>query len=118
MGDYPGRILRYTFGESSQKKTPYVRFTIALTGEWPEEVPEEDREGIELAGKTRDVDFFLTEDALYRLADLQKALGFSDGSLEENIAKMIGCDVVAHIVPEINQTTQESFSRIRGLTAS
>lgn len=118
MGDYKARISSYTFGESARKKTPYVRFVAGFTGEWPDDVPESDRAGIELASKSKNVDFYLTEDSLFRLADFLKSLGLASGTMEENLPKTVGAEVIVHVVPQLNQETGESFSQAQSMTGA
>jgi hypothetical protein len=74
-GTYFGTISEYKFDESKKQKTPYVRFTVkgispgddvdqsALAGD-AENGP------IDLTKWSPNRDFYLTDDALYRLKDL------------------------------------------------
>lgn len=79
-GTYFGTISDYKFDESKKQKTPYVRFTVknitpgedvdqsALAGT-PETGP------IDLTKWSPNRDFYLTDDALYRLKDLLESCG-------------------------------------------
>lgn len=114
-GLYPGRILRYEPGESTQKKTPYMRFTVGVT-DFPEALDESEREGFDLEGKTFRCDYYLTEDALFRLKDLMAGLGFT-GYLDEALPQSVGSDVMIDLTQELNQQTSEIFNRVNRLVA-
>lgn len=94
-GTYYGIIKSHELGKSTQKKTPFVRFHVALTGAG-EDVDQELLEGIELAKKILRRDFFLTEDALFRVKDFLASLGIEvEGrSLGECIPEAIGQSVM------------------------
>lgn len=122
-GDYPGIVAKFEMGESSQKKTPYVRFLVNLTG-WPDDVPEEDRVttkedgtqvAIDLSKKQQKVDFYLTEDALFRLDDFIKSVGAetSGKTYEEIIPECVGAHVLLALTQETNDKGDEvtTFNR-------
>lgn len=112
-GMYPGRILRYEPGESSQKKTPYMRFTAGVTG-FPENLDASETAGLDLEGKTFRCDYYLTEDALFRLKDLMAGLGFT-GFLDEALPQSVGSEVLIDLTQELNQQTNEIFNRVNRL---
>lgn len=114
---YPGRIASYTPGTSRVKQTPYIRFSIALTGQWPDDIAEHDKEGVKLEGKTLNADYYLTEDALYRLVDLIKALGHDSGSIEENLPSLVGAEVLVDVDQQLDNASNEVFNRVNGLAA-
>ena len=73
-GDYLWGVTKYTFGESDKKKTPYVEFNLQCLQASPEIDPV-GLQGIDLTKRTRDLTFYLTDDALWRLRDfLEKSL--------------------------------------------
>lgn len=115
QGLYPGRILRYEPGESSQKKTPYIRFTVAPTG-FPDDMEDEAKQTLKLDGKTFRADYYLTEDSIFRLRDLAAELGHS-GMLDEALPQMVGSDVKIDLVQELNQQTNAIFNRVNRLLA-
>lgn len=80
--DYPGIVKRHEVGDNNKNKTPYVRFFMGIT-DWPDSVAAEDRqyataEGskpIDLAKREQRRDFFLTDDALWRLDEFLRSCG-------------------------------------------
>lgn len=113
MGLYPGRILRYEPGESTQKKTPYMRFTVGVTG-FPDDFTDEQKSGLDIEGKTFRADYYLTEDALFRLADLLKSMGLK-GFIDEALPQCVGEEVKIDLSQELNQQTNEIFNRVNRL---
>ncbi len=59
-GDYIGVVAKYELGDNNAKKTPYVRYMVALS-EWPDDVPEAEREGIVLSKRQLRRDYFLRD---------------------------------------------------------
>lgn len=97
--DYPGIVGGFEFGESSKQKTPFVRFKVNLT-DWPQEdVDEEAKAGIELGKRPQRVDFYLTEDAEYRLDNFLTSCGvdMEGRTYEETIPEAVGKEVVISI---------------------
>lgn len=92
-GTYLGVVSKYEFGESQQKKTPYVRYHISSVAPGPEvDMEENARNGIDLAKWSPYKDYFLTDDALYRLREFIESCGISvDGrSFNETIPEVVG----------------------------
>lgn len=75
-GTYLGMISKYEFGESKEKKTPYVRVFLNLSGPGPDIDPEEVA-GIEWSKKQLRRDLYLTDDAIYRVKELLASVGVS-----------------------------------------
>lgn len=119
-GDYPVVIKGHEFGESSNKKTPYVRFNLGVLG-WPEgATPQTDEEGdvVDLSKKSLRRDFFLTDDALYRLDEfLRDELGIAvEGrSYAETLPETTGAQCIADVRQGINQNTNALFNDVAGL---
>lgn len=63
-GWHDSKVTEFKVGESDVKKTPYVEFTLAS-----------------LTGQTGTVSFYLTPDAMFRLAGFAKACGLSDQAM-------------------------------------
>lgn len=112
-GIYGGRILRYEPGESAQKKTPYMRFTVGITS-YPEDFDDDQRKEFDIEGKTFRADYYLTEDAIWRLGELLKGLGFA-GKMSEALPQTIGSEVKVDLGSELNQNTNEIFNRVNRL---
>lgn len=89
-----GKILRFEFGRSAKKQTPFVRFYLQPNGaaEGSEHV---DIEGIDLARKELRTEFYFTPTSLYRLSDfLDAVLGKEERSFDERIPECKGVEVV------------------------
>lgn len=114
IGDYPAKISRYELGESRQNKTPYVRLHVALTGA-PDGMDPSDLDGIDLSKRQMRRDFYLTEDAYFRLAELIKSCNIEAEDFETAVPHLVGCDVLAEVQQYINQQTSEIGNEIRGL---
>lgn len=120
QGTYTGVIQKWEPGESTQKKTPFVRFMVALNGHG-DDVSEEAMEGIDLSKKSMRRDYFLTTDALYRLHEILGMLNieFIGRPLSESLNEVIGKQVLAFITAKQNQDdpTQPPFNEIATLKA-
>lgn len=116
IADFPGRIKSYEIGDQNKNRTPYVRFHLALSG-WPDSVEESDRmepgpEGprmIDLSKRQLRKDFYLTEDALWRLDAFIRELGIDPQgrTYEEIFPEMSGKDVLVQVQQYLNQTNNE-----------
>ena len=103
---YPGIIKSFELGDANKNKTPYVRFHLALNGEGLGEGSYDNlaAAGIDLAKRQFRRDFYLTEDALWRLDDLLKGLGIEPGkSYEEALPEAVGKAVQVQIQRIIGQ---------------
>ena len=81
-GTYTGTIASHKFDESMKQKTPYVRFTFNniqpgedILNSDPRLVQDEDGNPIDFSKWSPYKDFYLTEDALYRLKEFLQSLG-------------------------------------------
>ena len=104
-GNYVSTITRHEFGESSKKQTPYVRFWLRPVSPM-EDVDQEALGNIKnWDQKELRLDFYLTDDAMFRLRDfLEKSLGLSTAgmSYSEMIQATTGMSCLAQIQHEIN----------------
>lgn len=118
-GDYPGVIKGWEPGESSQKKTPFVRFNLGLTG-WPEGAdPQQKEDGsvIDLSTKSLRRDYFLTPDALWRFDEFLKDCGIelNGRTYMDVIPETIGMGVLVEVRQGMNQTTNGLFNEVAAL---
>lgn len=122
MGDYSGIIKSFEYGDNNQNKTPYVRFQLGLL-DWPEAVPQDERgqngpdgefHPTDLSKRSLRRDYYLTEDAFWRLDELIKACGISpDGSnYEELIPRLVGTRVTVEVQQYVNQKTSEIGNQV------
>src|SRR5260221_13062928 len=99
IGDYPGVIKSYELGDQNKNKTPYVRFHVSLLG-WADSIPESERQAdLDLSKRQMRRDYFLTEDALWRLDELLRGIGvkMEGRSYEETLPDAVGAKVVAEV---------------------
>jgi len=75
-GTYYGSITDHKFDVSAQKRTPYVRFTIQASSAG-DNIDPSDLEGIDLSKKPLRKDYYLTEDALYRVKAMLESIGIT-----------------------------------------
>lgn len=106
---------RHETGESSQKKTPYVRFTLRPT----EAMEDVDQEALEEAGgigsQTIRADFYLTENSAYRLKEFLEHCGIdSEGrTIRQMLDDAPGSTVIATIRHEMaNDGSGRVFARL------
>lgn len=120
--NYPGKIQSYEYGDNNTNKTPYVRYQLSLT-DWPDSIPEEkrffkDREGnlvpINLQRVRLRRDFFLTDDALWRLDEFLRSCDVDPDGHEygEVCPQVIGCDVTVEVQQYLNQNTNEIGNQV------
>ena len=97
VGTYDFVISKHEFGESSQKKTPYVRYHLRPTA--PHE--DVDQEALTAYGpfnKDMRLDFYLTEDALFRLREFHEKLELNTKlPLNELIPSAVNVGVTAAV---------------------
>lgn len=110
-------------GESSQKKTPYVRFSYQITSA-RDDVEEEaiaeyetgkDGEKTPIVGKIMTSDYYLTDASLFMLTDMLEALGidFSGGkSISAAIDESPNMECVVFVKHEPSKDGKRFFARI------
>lgn len=103
-GTYLGKIKQTEFGESSQKKTPFLRI-IAQPYAAGEDVDQEALAGIDMSKRTFRTDFYITPDALYRLTDFMHSLGIDTAGRAhmECVPELIGQEVQLFLKQGPNQ---------------
>ncbi len=105
-------------GESSKKKTPFLKFTLQITS--PREDVDEDaiKEYGEVVGKTIDAIYYTTDDALFMLRDFLESLGLDiqGKSYSVCIDESPNCEVIAYVKQEPSQDGKRFFARL-GKTA-
>ena len=112
-GTYHGILATREFGESTQKKTPYVRFNVKFNAPG-EDVSTELLKDIDLSKRSLRKDFYLTDDATYRLVEFGKTFGIpTEGrTLEEIIQSLVGQPCLVQVKMSMNQQTNEPFNEI------
>lgn len=118
-GTYTFMVSSHKFGESQKKKTPFVGYE--LTPMSPE--ADVDQEALAKYGSLQKrklpLDFYLTEDAIYRLTDFMKKLGMN---VKLPLAELIPLPVnkmvrgvVSHTISDNGKSTYANISDILGL---
>jgi hypothetical protein len=112
-GTYNGVVQSHEFGESSQKKTPYVRFNIALISPG-EGVDPADLEGIDIGKRKFRRDYYFTEDAEFILRDFIESLGLNikGKSFDEMIPQVINQAVIVGITQELAGGSDQSGNMV------
>lgn len=118
-GHYNGRIAKYEFGESQQKKTPYVRFALSLDSA-REDVDQAALADMDLSKKQLRKDYYLTEDALFRLRGLLEACNVSiEGrSFDVAIPELIGTMVNVEVIRKPSTDGESFFNEVKDITAA
>lgn len=104
-GNYVSTIVKHEFGESSQKKTPYVRFWVKMQAAMDDVDQTLLAEVKNWNQKELRLDFYLTEDAMFRLRDfLEGTLQLSTGGMaySDLIPTTTGMSMISTIAHEIN----------------
>lgn len=117
IGDYQGVIKKYELTERDfgrgEGKVPFVSFHVGLT-DWPDDVEEGEREGIELASRRLSRDFSLQDKDLYRLDSFLRSLGLegSGRTYDELIPEAVGQPVIASVGQFMSKKTNEIGNQI------
>lgn len=116
-GNYPGIVKSFEVGDNNKNKTPYVRFNIGLTG-----VPDGDEfealVGTDLSKRSFRRDYYLTDDALWRLDDFIRSCGIDPKgrAYEEILPDLVGVAVLVEVQQYMNQTNNEIGNQVGKLT--
>ena len=127
---YPGRVGKFELGESKEKKTPYLRYQIHITG-WDESVSDQDRvfkdeEGVEHTidptKKTLRKDFWLTtgeggkDGGYYQLDQFLRSIGVAGGpgvQHEDVIGQAVGAMVIVSVGQFLNQQSGDILNEVK-----
>lgn len=128
--DYPGVVKSFEYGDNNEKKTPYVRFHLALT-DWGAACPEDwtvwdpatnksytvTKSDVDLSKKQMRRDFFLTEEAFYRLDVFLRSCGIDPQgkTYEEVIPNVVGSPVLVQVQQQLNQKSNDTYNQVGGL---
>ena len=124
IADYPGVIKTWEAGDSNKNKTPYIRFGIVLTG-WPDTVDQaerqaEDGSAIDISKRTYRSDFYMTEDAQYRLDDLIRASDIDPSGQSYNavLPHLVGKPVIVSMGQRFIEDTGETINQVNRVVAA
>jgi hypothetical protein len=116
---YPGVIKSYELGDNNKNKTPYVRFHTQLVG-WPDSVDDQElRKAVDLTKRQLRKDYYLTDEALWRLDEFLRSMGLepSGRTYEEVLPEAVNKPVNVEVQQYMNQQTNEVGNQIGNLTA-
>lgn len=131
-GDYYGVIRSWEIGDRNQNRTPYVRLQINLQ-DWPDSSPDEwsfidsehkfitaTKSDVDLSKRQLRRDFFLTDDALWRLDEFIRSCGIDPQGrdYEEILPELVGQPVVVEVQQYLNQSTNETSNQIGKLVGT
>ena len=134
--DFPGIIRQYELGDNNANKTPYVRLALGLL-DWGANVPDEwtsvgpdgtaktiTKSDVDLSKRQMRRDFYLTDDAMWRLDELIRSCGIDLGSpdaprdYEEVLPELIGQHVLVEVQQYLNQRTNEIGNQVGRVVGS
>jgi hypothetical protein len=120
-GTYTGVIASFKFDESSQKKTPFVRLNVKNCQPTKDIAPEalldpEDGTPMDLTKWSPYEDYYLTEDALYRVRELMESckMSISGRKFSETIPELVNQPVVFSFIHETITDRQTNEARLVG----
>jgi hypothetical protein len=120
-GTYSGVIASFKFDESSQKKTPFCRLTVKNCQPGADVdrtllVDPEDNSPMDLSKWSPYEDYYLTEDALYRVRELMESMqmNISGRLFSETIPELVNQPVIFTFVHETISDRQTGEARIVG----
>jgi hypothetical protein len=108
-GTYHGVVAKYEFGESRDKKTPFIRFFFTITSA-DDSIDPGELAGIELAKKQQRRDFYLTDDALYRLKEFIASCGIETAG--HTTDELLADTLQAPVLMEITQRNSDDGETI------
>jgi len=108
-GSYIMTITQYRTGESAQKKTPYVEFDLKINEALDDVDAEELAKVKNLTEKTLKTQFFLVEDALFRLKEfcVKAGLPVEGRSFSEILSEIAGSQIKGIVTHRVNPNNAE-----------
>jgi hypothetical protein len=118
VGDYTGIVTAKELGTVERTGNSYVRYFVQLT-EYPDGMDEADKT-VDLSKRKLRRDFYLTDDALYRLDEfLRSCRVHGEGKMYEDLLdEVIGMIVIAQVKQYMNKTTNEVQNEIGNLAGA
>jgi hypothetical protein len=113
QGTFHGLIGKHSFGESRNKKTPFVSYELTLQSH-SDDIEDDAMEGIELAKRTLSVTYYLTEDALYRAKEFLQSVGVAtEGrALGECLPEAVNARVLVGITQRNSEDGTQIFNDV------
>lgn len=113
-GTYHGMATAHELGESMKQKTPFVRYLLRLTAADASIAPEL-LEGVDITKKQLRKDFFLTEDAQYRLIEAIESCGVQKTgmSLGQIIPQLCNRPLMIEVTQRLSEDGQETYNDVK-----
>lgn len=112
IGTYHGVIASHEGGFTTQKQTPFIRFTYKLQSAGDDIAPE-DLAGIDLSTRRLSSDFYITTEALWRFKSFLASLGLPEGVyVDEMVPDTIGRNVVIYVTHEPDRRDPNAPPRV------
>ncbi len=105
----------YEQGESSQKKTPFVRFTYSITAAGEDVDEDELAEMGGIADKTIRDTYYTTPDAMFRLTDVLENMGIdlTDVTIRQALADTPNCGLRIVVGHRASEDGQQIFAEVK-----
>lgn len=121
VGSYQFIVKDYELGESSQKKTPFVRFVASPVAP----LEDVDQAALQAVNKWQEkslrLDYYLTPDSQYRLKDFLQQLGLTTTgrTFSELLVEAKGQSFIGHVTHEASTRDPEAvFATIDSTTSA
>lgn len=115
-GTYLGVISAFKFDDANKNNTPYVRFTVKVTAAGPGLEPSE-LEGIDLTkGREFRKDFYMTDDADWRLKEFIESLGVPTAgrTFAETVPECVNGQVQLEVIQQNSTRNAEELVNFAG----
>ncbi len=108
-GTYYGRVNKFEFDKSSEKKTPFLRLHLTITSAGDDVSPDDLKE-IDLSKKQLRKDFYITPDAEYRIKEFLESCSIPTAgrSLGEAIPDCMNASVMIEVLLRPNRNDPEA----------
>ncbi len=119
-GTYLATIIKHEFGTSAKKGTPYLRFDfklVAATDDVDEDLLEEVGGQEFLDKKSMRSEFYLTDDAMYRLREfLEEALelNISGRNFDDVVPETLNQQVLVSVAHSLSEDGKTTYANIDG----
>lgn len=121
-GTYTGLITKYELAEAkNDRKTPFVQFFFSILSPGADVAAAYSTElsEIDLSKRQLRKQYYITDDALWRLTEFQRALGLVTGngqSVDSILPRMINVPVTLSIIQKPSQDGLEIYNEIADVT--
>jgi len=122
-GSYKGMVKSFSYESSARKQTPFVRFVVTVM-EAMQGVDADDLEtalqGQPITSKTLRADFYLTDEALFRLKDFLASLGIDTRgkTLDESIPEALRQEVLIDVTRQPSEDGSTFYNNISKITGA